>query len=437
MAALPEELLQQVFSQQPVSSDLSTMANISLANRTCYRVVKPHLYHTLSLGHCSQTRRRRDLLQTLLQNPDTGTLVRSFYVEGWEMEPTFLLPEVWRPEPMPHDLMSDALVAVDGAGLPISLRDPFRLQLAGGVEDAPDAEIALLLLLIPNMRFLAISLVYYMQESLFMCMIQHRPLHQLSEVNVEHWDTEDSSSMDGLVALLQLPALDTFRGRAIDCNAESSTLLAPVHSTLKRVFLYMSLLDDGGLQNLLLACPDLETLSVHWGPETIGETSIDYSAIGQALREHGHKLKSLHLTPEDVDFPEDMDINSPLGSLTELTALRFLDVTYHALCAAKDTSPDHLRRILPHSLRTLRIDAKDASSGEDDKEADETNHFDLQLLEIMRDEHFGDLSTITVERGGTFTLSEEAKAAGWNDDESGESGSVLKRQGRQDGDRTG
>ncbi|KAK4902213.1 hypothetical protein LTR27_001116 [Elasticomyces elasticus] len=446
MSTLPEELLQHVFSYLHLSGEprarnqdkvrLSTMASISLANRMCYRVVKPHMYHTLILEDYDHTARRRNILRTLLQDADTGSLVQLFYAGSWSLEVDYE-NTTWQPEPVPDDLKRDALFALDGAGLPTSLRDHLRLQLARGVEDA---EIALLLLLVPNIRLLDISVSFHVKESLAMSVIQQGPLQHLSEVKVSHSDTEGSSSIDGLVALLRLPALDTFRGRMIDCNSESSTLLEPIRSTLKRVFFNMSLLDAVGLQRLLVACPDLETLSVHWGSATVGDSSIEYRAIGQALRNHGTKLKNLHLKPEDAEvFDDSLDSDSPLDSLKELAALRLLNVPYHALCATTGTVPKYLVQVLPYSLRTLRIaDAEESSSVEDDEDSNEEAFLlDLQLLEVMRDNNFSDLSTIRVQRGDGFTLTAEAEEAGWNDDESNNYWVVLKKQRPQDGDRTG
>ncbi|KAK4957501.1 hypothetical protein LTR10_005466 [Elasticomyces elasticus] len=434
MSTLPEELLQHVFSHLHLSGEprarnedrirLSTLASISLANRTCYRVVKPHMYHTLILEDYYHTTRRRDFLRTLVQNPDTGSLVQLFYAGSWSVEADYE-NTTWQPEPVPDDLKREALVALDGAELPTSLRDHLRLALARGIEDA---EIALLLLLISNLRLLDISASFHAKDSLAMSVIQHRPLQHLSEVKVSHSDTEGSSSMDGSVALLQLPALNTFRGRMIDCNSESSALLAPIRSTLKRAFFTMSLLDAVGLQRLLVACPDLETLSVHWGSATVGISSIEYALFGQALRDHGKRLKNLHLKPEDAEvFDDSLDSDPPLGSLKELAVLRLLNVTHHALCGTTGTAPGYLAQTLPYSLRTLRI----ADAQVDDEDWNE------ELLDVMRDDSFSELSTIRVQRGDGFTLSAEAKEAGWKDEESNRFWVVLKKQQQHDEDRTG
>lgn len=341
--------------------------------------------------------------------------------------------------PAPEELRSALRTAAGDTSLPRTARQRLDAELEEGVEDA---EVASLLLIVRNLQLLNCSAGYHASRSLVFTVLQHAPLNQLAEVEVANSDTEGTISADDLVAVLRLPALETFRGHMIDLNAESSGAVTQVHSPLKRIYLDWSLLDAAGLDRLLIACPELETFSMRWGSAIVGTSGIEYARIGQALRSHASKLKNLRLKPEEAEvFDRNLDRASPLGSLKGLVALRLLAVTYGSLCGATpETAPNYLTWILPHSLRTLRIadaeveEPSEASDdeGEDeneneDEDGTETVSLDVQLLEVMRDENFAELSTIRVQRGGGFTLSKEAEDLGWTD-EGGKFWIVLKKQ---------
>lgn len=443
MSTLPEELLQHIFSNLVISGEpvarnedgvkLSALANISLANKTCYRIVRPHLYNTVVLEGYTQTDRRRQILRTLLDYPDAREMVQKIHAGGWSTKADSQARNE-QCNPAPDDLKSKMLAATDAA-LPASTRSRMLQELEEGVEDA---EIALLLLLSPKLRLLDFSAAFRISQSLTVAVVQlahpvngqegelARPLQLLSEVRVGYDDTEDALDVGDVAATLQLPALETFRGRMIACDHESTGAILKLKSQLKRLYLESSLLDALGLERLMVACPSLETISMHWGSAIVGASEIEYTRIGQALRRHGSKLKNLRFKPEQAEsFDEDIDRDSPLGSLKELESLRLLAVPYAALCGARPaTDPNYLLRNLPTSLRTLniadaevpKVDESDIeSSDEDEEDADDTNALDMQLIQVMQDEKFTELSTIRVQRAGGFTLSAMAEEAGWAD----------------------
>ncbi|KAK3664870.1 hypothetical protein LTR22_004176 [Elasticomyces elasticus] len=238
-----------------------------------------------------------------------------------------------------------------------------------------------------------------------------RPLQQLLEVKITYSEYEGCLNIDELPSLMQLPMLDIFRD--------------------------WSLLDGAGLERLLTACPELEALSMHWAPATTGAPAFKNRSLGRALRNYGSKLRNLRLNPRDAERDR-LDQDPPLGSLREIESLRLLEVTYHALCGHNlETRPSYLKQVIPFSLRMLRIAAADPAKNHEvlDDESDDdvedsrlttVSVLDVQLIEVMQDSRFAELSLVKVQRRDGFTLSGQARGLGWSD-ESGKFGVILKK----------
>lgn len=440
MAQLPEELLSQICSYLRIAAEpgarrddrikLSTLASVSLASRALSRAARPHLYRTLSIDSCDYCARSRPIISALLQRPETARLVQHLHTETWQTKAELRLTNA-QPVPAQSALRTQLLAAAGS----LEATPRSRRELQDGLrEGLDDAEYALLLRLCTNLQVWKAHAGYAVQESLVFATVREavanqalggspltsRPLQHLREVEIRHGDTEGATDLSSLADILRLPALEKFKGHMLSCN-ESTDLPKSLQSMVKRIHLTFSLLDGSGLEKLLSACPDLETLSVQWGSSIVGVSRIEYDRMGAALRQRGTKLKSLRLRPEDaVTLDDNPDTRPPLGSLQGMTSLRMLAVPYTTLFGgpdiSSDQSPDWLRETIPVSLRTLRIaDADDEESAE----------LDAQLLEVMRDEQFRELSTIRVHRGEPF--SEDAQDAGWDDSESTKFWVVLKR----------
>jgi len=441
MVQLPEELLSHICSYLRISAEpkasqddrtkLSTLASISLSSRALSRAARPHLYRTLNISSCDSGSISQPITSTLIQQPDTAHLVHQLHTQTWQTRAELGLTNR-EPVPVPSVLKTQLLAAASSLGdVSARLKEDVQHGLRDGVEDA---EYALLLCLCTNLEVWKSCAVYAAQESIVFDVVREafidqalvgtlptsRPLQHVREVEIRHGDTEGSTNLGTIAEILKLPALEIFRGCMLKCN-ESTSLPQSTQSKVKRIYLESSLLDSTGLEQLLVACPNLETLSVHWGSSIVGVSRIQYDRMGEALRRHGTKLKNLRLRPEDAFAIDDNpDVYQPLGNLKELGSLRLLAVPYTVLLGGLDVSSDQssewLRETLPVSLRTLRIsDADDV----------ESESLDAQLLEVMKDEQFTELSTIRINRGEEF--SEDAEDVGWDDSESTKFWVVLKR----------
>ncbi|KXL50384.1 hypothetical protein M433DRAFT_151233 [Acidomyces richmondensis BFW] len=440
MVQLPEEILPLIFSHFRITADpkfrrdngtkIKTLVNLSLASKTFNRVASCILYSTLDLQDHAQLRMA---LKTLLCRPKTAILVQNLHLSAWETKSDLEMrnePSV----PAEDHLREQMRNATNSILLPESLRKQLRDGICEGV---PDAEVALLLCLCTNLRFLHFITPMSISASLAMKVFQgksedqtvqeERLLAHLYEVSVEHWDTEGSTNLAEITCLLQHPTLEIFRGQKLACTEET---IFPPHFcfSIKRMYLEWSLVDASGLEKLLMACPNLETLSIHWGGATIGLSRIEYGRMSQSLRNHGEALKTLRLRPENAEsFDSNLDTESPLGSLKDLKSLRLLAVPANALLGdanRRQLQPKWLVETLPENLKTLRI--TDADDDDDEVEA-----FDVQLVELLRDQRFKELSTIRVNRSTAFTYTEDLEEAGW-DEESNKFWVILKR--RRDGE---
>ncbi|KAK3622785.1 hypothetical protein LTR56_021986 [Elasticomyces elasticus] len=459
MVPLPEELLDHIFSNLRISAkgysrnedgvNLATMSNVSLVNRTCYRIVRPHLYHTLIWEDSRYSGRATNFLRTCLQHQGTGNLVQALHVESWSL----VVNNEGHSEHLDQvleEIRCGLLAAVDTFGLPTDIQQRLLSQLAYGVEDA---QLALLLLLAPNVQYLEICASSGAFQSLVMSVLRPervcqnpstsahafvRPLQQLLEVKITHSEYEGGLNIDEFLPLVQLPMLEVLRGNMIACNSQSTHHLHQHSSSLKKIYFDWSLLDDVGLERLLTACPELEALSVHWAPATTGAPAFKNRSLGRALRYYGSKLINLRLNPRDAERDR-LDQDPPLGSLREIESLRLLEVTYHALCGHNlETRPSYLKQVLPFSLRMLRIAAADPAKTHEvlDDESDDdvedsrlttVSVLDMQLIEVMQDSRFAELSLVKVQRRDGFTLSGQARGLGWSD-ESGKFGVILKKR---------
>lgn len=439
MVQLPEEILPLIFSHFRITADprfrrddrikLETLVNLSFASKTFNRVASCILYSTLDV----QTHAKlRMAMKTIMRRPNTAKLVQSVHLSAWETKSDLEMRN-GQPLPAEDDLRTQMRDAANSVHLPEDLREQLRDGISEGV---PDAEVALLFCLCTNLRLLHFITPMSISASLAMRVLQEkpedqagekeRPLGHLHEVNVEHWDTEGSTNLTDIAKLLQQPTLEIFRGQKLACT-EETTFPPELCLSLKRIHLNWSLVDASGLEKLLTACPELETLTIQWGGATVGMSRIEYGRMSQSLRNHGKGLKTLRLRPENAESCDSsFDTASPLGSLRDLKSLRILAVPCNALigdAAARQLQPQWLVDTLPENLRTLRI--TDA-----DDEDDEAEAFDAQLMELLRDERFKELSTIRVNRSAAFTFADDLEEAGWDDDDSNKFWVILKR--RQD-----
>ncbi|KAK4959459.1 hypothetical protein LTR10_004264 [Elasticomyces elasticus] len=447
---LPEELLQHIFSflHEPANlkllpSDrnarlgLSTLVNIALTNKAYNRIVRPELYHTLFVQDDSPGTRPILFLKTLLNHPETRPLLQELYSGLWSVDPS---PQQSRckPDETSHILRT----AADHAGPGIPALSWTQIRTSLGTPGTAQAAIALILTFTTQLRVLAFSITGSVAESLMLTALRDVRLPHLSEVQVACEDQQDRGTMDEFIELLQRPTLNMFRAHGMECEDESTRALATssLSPRLQQISFEHSFLDAIGLARLLTSAPGLRTLSIHWGPGTTRASKIDFGAIGQVLRDHGTKLETLHLKTEDA--ASSLDTNSSLGNLNDLVSLRELALPHHALCGQEDDGdiahcpPDHLTKILPHSLRELEIRfAKDvemlgiSEDGLYEEEKVDMGYrvLDLQLLGLIRSELHLELCCVIVHRYDGFTCLEDVRALGWGMERSEDDRFTLRR----------
>ncbi|KAK5674229.1 hypothetical protein LTS10_013066 [Elasticomyces elasticus] len=446
---LPEELLQHIFSflhepgelrllhkDRDARLGLSTLVNVALTNRAYSRIVQPELYNTLFIADDPYAIRPILFLKTLLEQPDTGKLVREVHSGLWSVDLSTREQRRSASHRKETSQVSQVLqIAVGHARVPalswtyiqayLRQKDP----ASAGKEDPSIAGIAMILPFTPELRFLAFSVTDSVAQSPIMTALRHVDLPHLSEIQVA---CEAQPQLDHFIEFLQRPELRTFRVHGTECEEESTRILAKslLSPKLQRVMFEHSFVDAIGLARLLASAPGLKVLSVHWGLPITETQMINFGAIGQAFRDHGTKLESLRLESEDAgEVDSSLNVNLSLGDLKDLVSLRQLALPHHALCGQEDDgkiaecSHDHLTRILPPSLRSLEIrlpkNIEMLGMSEDDLYAeDEVNMgykvLDLQLVELMRSEGHQELCRLIVHRYDEFTCSEDAEALGWS-----------------------
>ncbi|KAF2154838.1 hypothetical protein K461DRAFT_276001 [Myriangium duriaei CBS 260.36] len=394
---LPEEILHSIAAYL----EFGDLPKFSRLNRACNRHAQPWMYASLT----PEYDRLYTLLRTLTARPGKVEYIRRLTLEHWypfedDMEETH--GKFGKPPPVEEIIQ--LVAAVDG----FSLTPKVAQRLQKGLEQSStDAGLALLLCLCPNIEYLSINAACGIEDSLVMAILAETspelsdgsllsdsskskllrwPL--LKEARVEHWDTENYTTIDNVRPVMFLPALRTLRGEALG-QEDLGQFPTPLRSGLRAIFLERSVLDADSLKTLLTACPDLLTLSVHWGDACVTDSwSGSWIQLGAVLREHGSHLEKLviNTTEDDLFFDNPHEC---LGSLTSMTSLRALQLPHDALLG-RSYPPPHARRlkdILPKSLESFCIQLFDIH----DEYRQECYK---QLRELRNDPDFGELKDI-------------------------------------------
>ena len=96
-------------------------------------------------------------------------------------------------------------------------------------------------------------------------------LNHLREVRMSHCDTEFAAPIIDIPELFELPALHSFRGHKLGFTKFDTPRQLPRFSPLKELSLTQSLVDAGGIKEILCTCPDLETLAIERSRTTFGD----------------------------------------------------------------------------------------------------------------------------------------------------------------------
>lgn len=417
MTAVPVEIIQMICSHlSPVQeSELTTdhhihritLVNICLASRTFNHVARRFLYHTVEFDNTTTDLTSWLLLGTLARSPDARYLVRRLQTSVnkdliEQYDPDDVVDT--RAFDMPHP---DLLPAINKVELPSELQDRLRRSIR---ERLQDAEHALLLCLCTNLESWSTVVICGMLDSILFDVVRAlisshsthhsplngRPLQHVREVEMSFDDDEYRVEIGSLADIFSIPDLETFRGQELFAALTHQRLPPALKSTVKRVYLEISHVDAPGVEHILIACPQLETLSIEWiSPVfTVAEISaVQYDVIGRALNQHGPMLREVNLSTPD-SRPSNYN-HKRLGSLRNMASLRQLAVPYVALFGnvPMETKPSagFLSEALPLSLEILTIhDASNYCEPNDEIDLDE------QLLVLMHHALFTQLSAITL-----------------------------------------
>ncbi|KAJ0416903.1 hypothetical protein BJY00DRAFT_217959 [Aspergillus carlsbadensis] len=319
-----------------------------------YNCVQPLIYETLS------PRNPQRLVDTLVRNPVLCTYARSLRLAAWDT------PYPWANDDgrdLDLDLIlrrydiSPVLAKAREASLPGKQAVAWERDLK---KENPDAWIALLLTLLPNLCRLEIQ---FPDRSTYVPQVILRAaagqfsipvLQRLEQVFV-------SAGFEpyGLVTSLVLPffGLPALRSVFTDALFDGEIGVAIGSSPIKHISVGTF---SGGLESLselIRNCPGLESYRHGYFPFNFwtrhGPNYLIYPALFQARR----TLKRLWLDIEP--HPEGKRPVWP--SFTGFTALRFLHAPYgllehlHRSVTQARTPVPHLAGILPPSLKTLQI----------------------------------------------------------------------------------
>nr|POE85406.1 hypothetical protein CFP56_43722 [Quercus suber] len=367
----------------------------------------PLMYKSLCIGQIDE--RLFLLLRTFAECTHLAQMVREVEVSAWNVE------EVDQEPRSPVETLS-MLAAIDRMNLPESAR---QTGLRIGVKAThEDALVSLFFLLCRNLTSCKFEIPHQFDESLMGMVLDpalvkstnagdaiNLPLHRVTSLSVEHWDTEGACVMD-LSPWFRLPAIARFRSFAFDFtdpDLHHADLTSPTN--LKHIHIQHSLIDDSALTWILESCPLLENLEIEWGSSTVGESDIDRYAIGVALNDRGQSLRQLGLDASQA-FELEEENHSTLSSMVDMTSLRSLTVGSEFLLhddsdPAMDSDQESIDSndspaiswtdLLPRSLRFLRITRCDA---------DLSDELETRVSELLQDKTFARLRTIALNCGG-------------------------------------
>lgn len=420
---LPDELLLQIFTHllswedahrldfEKVDEDgLKTLANLCISSKRLRFIAEPILYsiyvkpihlcdredHSPSLCpivHIPNVSLRH-FIRTLIERPDLAALVKFVQLRAWETERT-LGEELWSFEQARFDVTSIppstelAQKFWDAASELAPAEKPPKDLLIALCRGDEDAEIALLLSLLPNVEKLQITFpnvpmdgyeFFFLhditQKSSLRPDIKQGPrlrtLQKLKQLEVRSFWTDDGDlglPIYPFSAFFCLPELEVFKGRNMlvesDPEEWGEWSCPQGHSSIRDLHLEDSLISSAAIATLVASCKDLRSLNVSFSRDSNDALEFQYFELSEALKRHQHSLSSLSIDIHDdsnllVEPQENMAM--PFGSLKEYTMLRKLKVNEFALVGLPPPGQEDefmqkcdLANVLPASLESLTI----------------------------------------------------------------------------------
>ena len=345
---------------------LTALASTSRVCKTFHRVVAEQLYRTIHVPYAG-----RDylpiILRTLVGDPRLAKLVKQIHAHGWNtrrrqkgrwaIEPT----KAWEDPPWLNKCSRAAIKANLSKRTRLTLLDDFK-------DNHFDAQLALLLILCPNLELLD-----YIPVEIDECLVS-RLLNEgcttrkakdgpvlpkfahLRELRIQHHTAESMIDMEFPCDMMRLPTLEIFRGNGLDLfNSTATPRQEPIPGHLKELYLQNSVVDGEAFNQILVLFPILINLEIVWTEHR--DPWLDFDHMGRALRRCGRQLRSLKLDPRlSPDYASGGMVRGRIGSLEDLAGLRELTIPLQMLViwfGAPVLAPLNLVEALPDSIEKL------------------------------------------------------------------------------------
>ncbi|KAF2141538.1 uncharacterized protein K452DRAFT_298253 [Aplosporella prunicola CBS 121167] len=330
---LPVELVAHILSFIPLPGHL---AQVSLVCRALEKVTQRFLYHSFvtaeyNLHYRRFSRRIRPFFRTILLRPDLARHVRAVAIESW---PTSSFDDA----PIPEHALSLCRDAVARLDWPTAdLKAQWIRRLTEKDPRHQDAEVALLLAMLPNLRELSLEDVWE-KPKLTIAVLRaaaantqdaSRPLQRLEYLSADSDDPKhgwhDFTYCDVFFALPRVTTLEWVRPNPVRLPPG---LLKPAMSSITALRLHGAQMRASRLLEIVRACRALTTFAYTYDSLVPGDNFLPRDAADALLQWHGNTLE--HLT---LDLNEDalkgLWQHSPpnrlyLGDLTGFTRLKTL-----------------------------------------------------------------------------------------------------------------
>ena len=343
---LPEELLDHIFRQLSfetapnrfgLSPAGSTLRQICLVSKRFKRLAEPHLYRAFSTSkfwseNGTYTLLYQDLrafLHRMIDRPDLAKCVKTVDVKDEDHSPP---PAGTRNDA--HPFMRAAR-SVFQDKRPLSYIATFLKDIQAGTFDA---ELTLLLALLPNLAELALSLpqpgrhLGALLEAAAHPSVpdQGRPFRALSNT-VLH--TGNSDFIFDPLVLLKLLAIPSMR-QVCAVNVETAESISPdwptAFSNVEELTLICPLLELNDFKCIVNACKALTSFYCRWvdcSDRPGSAALITPNEVPPVLQSHQDVLQYLHLDLDDDWLLCDSDPLLSIGSLKSLHQLKHLKIS--------------------------------------------------------------------------------------------------------------
>lgn len=353
---------------------LSTTALAQLC-RTCQafrRIAEPLLYNALRLSwhDFSHTRdeRTRALQQLIAQAVRTLTRRPQLCqeVRGLRLHAETRNPDEESPLPELFALAKQRFALPEG--LEHQITDSLR-------QAAPAGEVCFFLALLPALGTLDLVIKDLNQDLWKRLFASDGGMHyfpDLKEARMRYYhDMSEQANVGSIFhvdIVLQHPGLETFRTYNFTWSEEDlgrKNAWSNNASNIRRLHLVEAEVDGAGLKDMLVRCPRLEALELHFGSSRRWDHDDELCIrdFGKSLQSHGQHLRELEIRIEDSPYWEQGRWSGSIGRfIVDLQNLKELRLPFNILCGWEGPYPGPqegdiqlLGNCLPKYLEVLDI----------------------------------------------------------------------------------